>query len=146
MSARPDITQDRIGVHPVDWPDLSIPEGLDEGIKLAVTVLIAGGVETFQSCQGGPGHAYAEPTVEFHGRPEEGLRAVAWALSFGLKVHELRRVWSYHGGELNGPHWAMTFWPRPTASEARTMADLEARVTNLEDRSRAARLRLREAV
>ena len=36
---------------------------LDAGIAQAVVALRAGGVETFESCEGGPGHAYPEPTV-----------------------------------------------------------------------------------
>lgn len=31
MSSRPDIPHERIGVHPIDWEGLPVPEGLDEG-------------------------------------------------------------------------------------------------------------------
>jgi hypothetical protein len=102
----------RIGVHPVDWDDLALPcreEELDPGIRLAVVVLCAGNIETFQSCEGGPGHSFAEPTVEFHGSEGEGYRALAWALSYGLPVSEVRRVWKWYGGALHGATWAMTF-------------------------------------
>lgn len=37
-------------------------ESLDDGIREAVRVLAQAGVETFESCQGGDGHAYPEPT------------------------------------------------------------------------------------
>jgi hypothetical protein len=40
---------------------LPCPGGLDPGIAEYVRVLLAQGVETFESCQGGPGHAYTEP-------------------------------------------------------------------------------------
>ena len=40
---------------------------LDEGIREAVAVLVANGVETFESCEGGPGHAFPEPTIRFEG-------------------------------------------------------------------------------
>jgi hypothetical protein len=66
---------------------------LDPGISEAVTILRAAGVETFESCQGGQGHAYPEPTVRFHGERPEGFRALGVALQNGLRVAALRRVW-----------------------------------------------------
>jgi hypothetical protein len=83
--------------------------GLDAGIEHYVAILKSQGVETCQSCQGGPGHAYLEPTVDFLGGREEGPRAVAAALSYGLPVAELRRKWDVHNGEMEGPIWSMTF-------------------------------------
>jgi hypothetical protein len=82
---------------------------LDIGIQHAVEVLVAGGVETFESCQGGAGHAYPEPTVRFHGGRPEGLRALAVAMQAGLGVTALRRVWPIQDGEPVGPWWEMTF-------------------------------------
>lgn len=84
-------------------------EHMDAGIRDAVRVLIEKGIETVQSCQGGPGHAYPEPTIEFVGGYEAGFRAFAIATTFGLRVRELRRVWSIESGEPVGPHWVMTF-------------------------------------
>lgn len=84
---------------------------LDPGIVHAVEVLRAGGVETFESCQGGPGHAYPEPTVRFHGEPSEGFRALAVAMKMRLPVAELRRVWPINNGEPTGPWWELTFCP-----------------------------------
>lgn len=82
---------------------------LDPGIRRAVEVLGAAGVETFESCQGGPGHAYPEPTVRFHGDRSEGFRALAAAMQEGLPVVALRRVWTINDGEPAGPWWEMTF-------------------------------------
>jgi hypothetical protein len=82
---------------------------LDEGIKEAVLALVAGGVETFESCQGGEGHSYPEPTIRFHGQRSEGFRALAIAIQAGLKVAELRRVWPLIDGEPTGPWWEITF-------------------------------------
>lgn len=82
---------------------------LDEGIEEAVLVLRAGGIETFESCQGGDGHAYPEPTVRFHGGQPEGYRALAVALQAGLNVTSLRRVWVVQGAEATGPYWELTF-------------------------------------
>ncbi|HEY8697177.1 MAG TPA: hypothetical protein VIM02_06130 [Rhizomicrobium sp.] len=82
---------------------------LDPGIRHYVLVLRSQGIETCQSCQGGPGHAYLEPTIEFRGAQEAGPRAVAAALTYGLPVAELRREWSVRSGEIHGPIWTITF-------------------------------------
>lgn len=82
---------------------------LDPGIKGAVEVLTAGGVDTFESCEGGVGHAYPVRTVRFHGERCEGPRAIGVAMAAGLPVAELRRVWDINDGELCGPYWEMTF-------------------------------------
>jgi hypothetical protein len=83
--------------------------GLDPGIGPYVEVLRAAGIETFESCQGGPGHAYAEPTIRFHGHRGEGFKALAVALQRGLPVSDLRRTWPLLDGEPTGPHWEMVF-------------------------------------
>lgn len=82
---------------------------LDEGIAEAVRVLFRAGIETFESCQGGTGHAYPEPTVRFYGERPEGFRGLSIALSYGLRVSELRRVWPVNDGEPTGPWWEITF-------------------------------------
>lgn len=82
---------------------------LDVGIEAAVSVLRGAGVETFESCEGGPGHAYPEPTVRFHGDQAEGFKALAAAMHGGLTVSELRRVWPLLEGEPTGPWWELTF-------------------------------------
>jgi hypothetical protein len=82
---------------------------LDPGIHNAVVALHEAGIETFESCEGGQGHAYAEPTVRFHGNKSEGLRALAAAMQRGLPVAELRRTWPIIDGEPTGPYWEMTF-------------------------------------
>ena len=84
---------------------------LDKGIERAVHVLNDAGVETFESCQGGDGHAYVEPTIRFHGDQGEGYRALAAALSAGLRVVALRRTWCIHDNEPTGPYWEMVFPP-----------------------------------
>jgi len=90
-----------------------VPGRLDLGIRKAVLQLQSCGIETFESCEGGPGHAYPEPTVRFHGTPEAGWRAVAVCLAYGLPVAELRRVWDIlEGNEPTGPHWEITFRQR----------------------------------
>lgn len=84
---------------------------LDVGIKKHVEVLNAASVETYESCQGGSGHSYPEPTVRFHGDQAEGFRAYSVARQHGLPVTALRRAWSVIDGELIGPFWELTFAP-----------------------------------
>lgn len=83
---------------------------LDPGIERIVITLRQGGVETYESCQGGAGHAFPEPTVRFHGSAAEGFRAYAWAMQHALPVTALRRIYNVLDGELVGPHWEMTFY------------------------------------
>lgn len=85
---------------------------LDEGIADIVLTLRAGGIDTYESCQGGEGHAYPEPTVRFHGDQGEGWRALAVALHAGLPVLTLARLWHIIDGEPNGAYWQMTFGAR----------------------------------
>jgi len=91
--------------------DSELLERVDPKIKTAVEVLRTSGIETFESCEGGDGHAYFEPTVRFHGGAAEGYRALAIALEAGLKVSELRRVWPVIDKEPTGPWWELTFVP-----------------------------------
>jgi hypothetical protein len=88
--------------------------GLDEGIAHAVTVLRRAGVPTYESCEGGSGHAFPEPTVRFGGNMAEGFAALAVAMQhpeIGLRVYELRRVWRIDDGEPTGPWWDLVFRP-----------------------------------
>jgi hypothetical protein len=82
---------------------------IDDGIASAVAALRAGGVETFESCEGTAGHAFREPTVRFHGGQAEGFRALAVAMKSGLAVRDLRRFWRVRDGEPEGPWWELTF-------------------------------------
>jgi len=92
---------------------------LDEGIKPAVMALREYGVETIESCQGGAGHAFPEPTVRFCGGKAEGYRALSIALQCGLRVAELRRVWPILDMEPTGPYWELTFAPELRISALR---------------------------
>lgn len=85
---------------------------LDLGIAEAVEILQAAGVETFESCQGGAGHTYPDPTIRFEGERPEGFRALSVALQNGLRVRTLRRVWTILDNEPTGPFWEMTFSSR----------------------------------
>lgn len=82
---------------------------LDPGIRQAVLALRSGGIETYESCDGGPGHAFAEPTVRFYGNAWEGMKAFSVAMTLGLPVLSVRRIWEVNDGALEGPWWEMTF-------------------------------------
>ena len=83
---------------------------LDQGIKRYVEVLFAAGVETYESCQGGEGHCYPEPTIRFHGERSEGFKALAIAREHDFPVRSIRRAWPIIDGEPTGPCWEMTFY------------------------------------
>ncbi len=96
-------------IHDPRLPNLEPAEGLDPGIALYVNLLRAWGVETYESCEGGDGHAYAEPAVRFFGTASDGFRALAVALQHALPVGALRRHWQVIDGEPTGPEWELTF-------------------------------------
>lgn len=83
---------------------------LDNGIEKEVSTLAEHGIETFESCEGGEGHAYPEPTVRFHGDKSEGFKALAIAMQNGLKPSKLGRVWDIIDEEPIGAYWEMTFY------------------------------------
>jgi hypothetical protein len=97
--------------------ELQFNPPLDEGIREIVLTLVAQGIETFESCQGGDGHGFPEPTVRFEGGLAEGPRAVAVAIAFGFPIARLRRTWGIKDGMLHGPWWELTFTPpRPSST------------------------------
>lgn len=69
--------------------------GLDPGIRFAVRVLHSAGIETCQSCQGGEGHAYDNPTIDLIAGADEarGFAAIAALSEYGIPVIELAIVW-----------------------------------------------------
>lgn len=85
---------------------------VDKGIAREVRVLWENGIETTESCEGGKGHTFAEPTVRFSGDASEGFRALAIAMQNGLRPFSLRRVWTVLDGQPTGPEWEMTFAER----------------------------------
>lgn len=88
---------------------------LDRGIEKEVLTLIKAGIETFESCEGGVGHAYREPTIRFYGDRSEGFRALSIAMQNGLHVKSISRIWPIVEGEPTGPWWEMIFY-QPRAS------------------------------
>ena len=90
--------------------DTTWQEKLDSGIRRYVQILWDGGIETYESCEGGEGHAFPEPTVRFHGGHAEGFRALSVALQHALPVASLRRIWTLQDLEPVGPTWELVFW------------------------------------
>ena len=82
---------------------------LDAGIKPYVAALRAAGVETFESCEGGPDHPYPEPTIRFHGQRDAGWLALHAAQEHDLPVSAIRRIWTIIDGEPVGPYWEIVF-------------------------------------
>jgi hypothetical protein len=88
-------------------PDLDMD--LDRGIRRYVLIFRRAGIETIESCEGGPGHSFPEPTIRFAGNSGEGYRAASVAMTYGLPLLVVRRVWDFVDGELSGPWWEITF-------------------------------------
>ena len=82
---------------------------VDPGIRNEVLILSRHGIETFESCEGGPGHAFPEPTVRFFGGREQGFKALWVAFENGLRPAKLRRYYAVIDGEPTGPDWEITF-------------------------------------
>lgn len=98
------------------WRERWLPR-LDPGIASYVDALRAAGIDTFESCEGGVGHAYPEPTIRFGGGNGVGFRALAVTLEEGLPVRALRRTWSVLDGEAVGPDWELSFWQAATCPQ-----------------------------
>ena len=94
---------------------------LDPGIAEAVRILQEHGVETHQSCEGGEGHSYSEPTVAFSGGSGmgEGFRALGIALIHGLPVKRLQFVWNICLGIPDECFWELVFYKKIIPREER---------------------------
>lgn len=84
---------------------------LDSGICFPVKVLHAYGIETCQSCEGGSGHSYPEPTVDLLGSPRErpGFAALHYLEAYGLEVASVSQVWNVAQGLIHETVWRIVF-------------------------------------
>lgn len=91
-----DLSNSEIPLRTFVWDDYS---GIDRGIRFAVRVLHAEGVETCQSCEGGEGHAYHRPAVDLPAGAGDsaGFEAVAALIAHGLPVFRVSQVWNLDG-------------------------------------------------
>ena len=105
-------TQASVSVEPPSAPRVAMQ--LDRGVRSTVERLREAGVETYESCEGGSGHSYPEPTIAFHGGPAAGWHALSLCLAWNLPVSELRRVWDVlDRNDPTGPYWQIVFKRRP---------------------------------
>jgi hypothetical protein len=72
---------------------LEIINKVDEVIKPAVKILLEHGFNTFESCQGGEGHAFTEPTIRFTGTEFDLIIAYELCQHYKLNVDCVRRVY-----------------------------------------------------
>ena len=91
---------------------------LDAGIEKAVRTLREAGVNTYESCEGGAGHSYPEPTVRFHGGYPEAICALGVALYHRFPVSCIREVWDVLDGRIfESPTWEMVFYEKVPLTE-----------------------------
>lgn len=86
---------------PVPWDDI------DPEIVPALHALADYEIDTFSSCQGGPGHTCEAPEILFHGDENAGLYAVWLLEAQGFRVWNLSRVWDLDHGLPRVPFWCV---------------------------------------
>lgn len=82
---------------------------LDPKIAEYVEILRGCGVETYESCQGGEGHAYLEPTVRLDGDLGSGFYALSIAQMYRMPIVQLRHVWRILDHAPRGPNRELVF-------------------------------------
>jgi hypothetical protein len=106
-----------IGIEPESMPirtkmrEAKDYDDIDRGIVFAVKVLHAAGIATCQSCQGGEGHCYPEPSVDLVAGPSDsdGFAALAALRDYGLPVSRVMLVWDIQNGLPYSKLWRITF-------------------------------------
>lgn len=86
---------------------------LDPKISLLVKRLWDAGVHTYESCQGGTGHASREPFIKLYGVPADQWRALAVCQDYGFDVRTISRTWDIDNGEPSGPYTLIVFRSLP---------------------------------
>lgn len=111
VSPKTDSSSVEARIHSLTWSKSSY-SNLDKGIRFAVRVLHARGIETCQSCQGGVGHAYSEPTVDLVAASDDalGFAALSALQSYGLPVSCVSIVWPVRHGLPFEKLWRITFF------------------------------------
>jgi hypothetical protein len=87
----------------------SIERDVDKGISRYVGIFLRNGIETCQSCEGGPGHAYPEPTIDCYGGIGSGWAILKVCLDFDLPIMTLCLFWDITDGLPTGPAWRAIF-------------------------------------
>lgn len=93
-----------------------IRDYLDEGIREAVGILMANGVDTFESCEGksegryhGKEHCFPEPTIRFHGDTFECIRVLDICEQNKLNAYECKYCFRRVDGVLDKPFCEVIF-------------------------------------
>lgn len=98
---------------------------LDERIRDAVMVLREAGVDTFASCQGGPGHMFRLPTIRFQGDEWAARLAIRVLAKNGYAADEVRHYLAdEYLSKLSDEFWEITLAPEIT--QARLSASVAA--------------------
>ncbi len=93
---------------------------LDPDIQPYVDVLREHGVDTIESCQGGPGHSSAGPYISFRGPVGEGLRVAGIALSLGWPITRILKEWAFFADDITPPVWVLKLrHPLPPVTKGR---------------------------
>jgi hypothetical protein len=89
----------------------SFYRAIDAGVRFPVRVLHAYGFDTCQSCQGGKGHAYDQPTIEMESTGDDagGFGALAALQRYGLPVADIAIRWPVRNGLPYERLWTITF-------------------------------------
>jgi len=89
---------------------------IDKGIRPVVELLNKYGFKTFESCEGGEGHCFNEPTVRFYGSEFDLIRAYELCALHKINVYEARRTYrktdiykDVNNGESIGENWDEPF-------------------------------------
>jgi hypothetical protein len=94
-----------------------LPHDIDPLILPAVQILNEHGFKTFESCQGGEGHAFYEPTIRFEGDETDLIRACEICRLYGLIVSEGRRIFRkapvYRDDNTPNVHLIGETWDKP---------------------------------
>ena len=95
--------------------EVMIPNGkiriddVDKGIVNELKILNNYGIRTCQSCEGGVGHAFGKPTIDFFGDIKEGYKVYNIAIKHKLNVDYLVRIYNIDDNELKQVDWGIVF-------------------------------------
>jgi hypothetical protein len=94
-----------------------LKEQIDAKILPVVEVLNNHGFKTFESCEGGEGHCFPEPTVRFEGNEFDAMRAYEICQLYSFPVHEVKRVFRktpvYGSDNTPNAHLIGEAWEQP---------------------------------
>ena len=78
---------------------------LDQRIRRPVRALHDFGIDTIDSCEGGPGHMRSVPTIRFRGDETVARYAIAALAWWGYACVELRKCWLLFPDTRPGAEW-----------------------------------------